>query len=242
MEWPLPDLQSETMTLQRPFTAPAFPGGEGRSPWPLFPSGYGRSLAPAYATARAMSRSELLPLPEWPPLRVYVSCAGRGMMVFPVLPASMLIEELKELVYERLLLSPHSALHLSSWGRPLLDHFSLAEYRLPANARLQLQLFPARPDPTRGLRRVRISSSCLRTRQVQVDEHTTVHQLKERICDLIAYGEHVWYSSDGAPHRRVGGTALVSQSAKADAKMGTTPVRMGDELLVSEVGFICAVG
>ena len=233
-EWPIPLSPAETVL--RPFTAPAFPGSEGqRSPHPVFTSGYGRSLAPAYELGRSSVWRELPP-PDWPPLRLYVTCAGRGTMPFPDLDPSMQIKQLKELVYERLLLSPHHSMQLTSWGRQLSDQYTLADYRLPPNAKLELQLAPARPDDGRGLRRVRVASTCLRTRQIEVHERTAVWQLKDLIAAHIANGEHVWYDCDGMPHQRVGATALVRASSKGDAKAGTSSVRFCEEVLVEDVG------
>ena len=114
----------------------------------------------------------------------------------------------------------------------LSDSSTLVDCRLPSNARLQLHLAPARPSAARGLKRVRIASTCLRTRQITVEEWTTVGSLKGRIADALRLGEQVWYTSDGHSHSKTGVTVLAAESAKPDPKQGTSNVRMGDELLV----------
>ena len=115
------------------------------------------------------------------------------------------------------------------------DAHTLVYYRLPSNAKLQLHIAAARADAERGLMRVRVVSTALRTRQLEVDEYTTAHQLKMRIEESIIRSEQVWYTADGFLQRRVGGTVLVNASAKADAKLGTSVVRLGDELLVEDI-------
>ena len=215
--WPLPSVQRELTHILRPNTAPSYSEGFSRQGF------FGREN----------SRLDF-ELPQWPPLRIYVACSlvGRAMLVFNEVPAESTIAELKKMVYERLMLTPHHALQLSSWGRPLDDEHTLVQCNLPSNARLQLHLSPARPDSERGLRRVRVASTCLRTRQINVDEWTTVGVLKTRLEAHLRYGEQVWFTSDGFPHAKTGVTVVVVKSEKADAKQGTTVVRIGDELLV----------
>ena len=159
--WPLPCVQRELTQILRPNTAPSYTAGFSRQGF--------------FGTDSLLD----FELPEWPPLRIYVSCnlAGRAMgqmLVFNDVPAESKVSELKRLVYERLVLTPHHTIQLSSWGRMLDDRLTLIQCRLPSNARLQLHLSPGRPDPHRGLSRVRIASTCLRTRQITVDEWTTV--------------------------------------------------------------------
>lgn len=133
-------------------------------------------------------------------LRVHVSgCPsflGSSVHVFNSVPSSATVAQLKKLVYERIMLTPNHALHLSSWGRMLDDHLTLADAKLPNEAKLQMHLTLARPDAERGLSRVRVASTCLRTQQVTVNEKTTVSALKARLAEFYRHGEHSWHTAD----------------------------------------------
>lgn len=170
----------ELVFLARPATAPAFSPSFCRQAF--------------FGLEGVLDYEEL----DWPPLRIFVMCSLVGQSTIVINDVSPLstIGELKAIVYERLLLTPHHALQLSSWGRMLEDRWTLLHARLPNDARLQLHLLSARPDPFRGLKRVRIASTCLRTRQLPVEERMTVGSLKARLADALRFGEQSWHTSD----------------------------------------------
>ena len=223
--WPTNDVQREFAQILRPNTAPSYGSG--------------------FLLSSCSSFDGLdFELPASSPIQLYISSplARQSLLVFNEVPPELSVAGLKRLIYERLLLTPHHALHLSSWGRMMDDQHTLGYYRLPSNARLQLHISPARADPERGLRRVRVVSTALRTRQFDVDATTTVLHLKQRVEEAMRCSEQVWYTSDGYCMRRVGATALVSTSAKPDVKLGTSAVRLGEELLIQDVSKLIGKG
>ena len=130
------------------------------------------------------------------------------------------VGELKMRVHERLMLSPARRIRLFSWGRELADPDLLTEYALQTNARLDMLLVASAADPERGLERVRVACSLLKTRAVDCDATTTVGELKSRIDIAIRKGEHEWYTTEGVKEAVRGATAIAQAEAKPDEKVG----------------------
>lgn len=177
-----------------------------------------------------------------PPTRLFVRSGERGSyhggttLCFNELEAfKMTVDEFKDLIRLRLLLPPTRGMRLFSWGNELLDgRKTLSETRLQRDATLELQLTLRAPDPDRGLARVFLQSTALKTRVLTVDRGTTVLALKQLVEASLRLHEHEWVSNQGLTTRALGATFLVVASVAADAKTGTSALRQGDELTSDE--------
>ena len=177
-----------------------------------------------------------------PPTRLFVRSGERGSyhrettLCFNELDAfRMTVDEFKDLIRLRLLLPPTRDMRLFSWGNELQDGAkTLSETRLQRDATLELQLTLRAPDPARGLARVFLQSTALKTRVLPVDHRTTVLALKKRVEASLKLHEHEWVSKHGLATRALGATFLVVASVSADAKTGASALRQGDELTSDE--------
>jgi hypothetical protein len=173
-----------------------------------------------------------LALPVAPPTRVYVKSPFHTEFAMAELDEATSVGELKMRVHERLMLSPARRIRLFSWGRELADPDLLTEYALQTNARLDMLLVASAIDPERGLERVRVACSLLKTRAVDCDATTTVGELKSRIDIAIRKGEHEWYTTEGVKEAVRGATAIAQAEAKPDEKSGTSAVRRAEEFVI----------
>lgn len=182
-------------------------------------------------------------LPAFAPTRVYVkngagsSNSAQVLVVRLDQPATDTVGWLKERLTERLMLRPGRSIVLSSWGRELADdNAPLSQCRLQTNAMIDLRLVLCMPDPSRGLQRVRITSTALKTRQLAVDERTTVEELKLRLEAVLLKGEHEWYDLEGQVTRVRGATLLAVAAVAADERAGTASLRQGEEVIGLSTG------
>lgn len=189
---------------------------------------------------RAPPRSAL-EVPSWnldtllqtaPPTRIYLKSSHHGVLAFANLDEDITVGELKTLVYERLMLSPNQTVVLSSWGRALDESKRLCDLSLPTNARLEMRLALCALDPSRGLERLRVTSTCLSTRRVAADMQTTVLEFKHAIQEELMKGAHEWWKVDGVCLRVSGTTLLAMSSQPADEKQMTDEISQGEELIV----------
>ena len=215
----------------------------GTSPTPVWPDAR-VSLGPGQGSGCTSWRVDLAETVDpdlyQPPRTLYVRCPMHGMhgrhlgttLTFSNLLEDSTVWELKAAVDERLMLRPGQKVRLFSWGRELEDDAkTLAEYFVAEKTRLDMQLTTQQPPGERELRRVRVTSTLLQTRQLTVDPGTTVLELKLKIEAAIQKGRHEWWSEDGLRHTVCEGfTWLVVSSTKADPKADLSAVRIGDEL------------
>ncbi|KAL3899159.1 MAG: hypothetical protein SGPRY_012692, partial [Prymnesium sp.] len=89
-----------------------------------------------------------------------------GLLAIANLQDDATVARLKETLAERLMIKPGRRISLFSWGRELKDQYSLAHYSLPTNAQIDMKIEISRASRERGLRRVRIVSTAIKTRQV----------------------------------------------------------------------------
>ena len=171
-------------------------------------------------------------LPTAPPTRIYLKSSNHGVLVFADLDKDTTVGDLKTLVYERLMLGPNQAVFLSSWGRALDEAKRLCDLSLPTNARLEIRLALCALDPSRGLERLRVTSTCLSTRRVAADMQTTVLEFKHAIQEELMKGAHEWWKVDGVCLRVSGTTLLAMTSQPADEKQMTDEISQGEELIV----------
>jgi hypothetical protein len=73
-----------------------------------------------------------------------------GLLVVGNLQYDTSVNELKELLIERLMLKPGRAIRLYSWGRELADDAMLQHYSLLTNAQLDMTVTLCRIPPDRG--------------------------------------------------------------------------------------------
>jgi hypothetical protein len=170
-------------------------------------------------------------LPISYPTRIYVRSACHGVIALADLEDGLHVAALKHMLYERLMLKPSQSVRLVSWGRELVDSEPLSTYALQTNARLEMHTSLCKPEP-RELRRVRVYSTALKTRQYEVDAQTTVFDLKKKIETSLMKGDHEWFGSDGVCTRFRGATLVATAAAKADEKAGTATVTQGLEVVV----------
>ena len=175
------------------------------------------------------------------PRTLHVRCPMHGLhgrhlgttLTFVNLLEGATVWALKAAVDERLMLRPEQRVRLYSWGRELEDDAkTLAEYLVADETRLEMQLSACARQPAQEheLRRVRVTSTLLQTRQLTVDPTTTVLELKCEIEAALVKGQHAWWSEDGLRHTVCDGcTWLVASTAKADPKLDLSAVRIGDE-------------
>ena len=103
-----------------------------------------------------------------------------GALIFERLPTEeggLRVGDLKRMVYERLMLPATLALTLSCYGRLLHDDWLLSQSGLANGCKLDLST-TLRRNPHDSLRRLRVRSTALRTRQLPADSDTTVMDLK----------------------------------------------------------------
>ena len=175
-------------------------------------------------------------LPTEPPSRLYLKSSCHGVLAFAELDEEMTVDELKRVVHERLMLPPGRIVHIASWGQDLDGPQRLSDLSLPTNARLEMKLAHTLPDPNRGLSRVRVTTTCLRTRRISADENTTVLELKELFQQALLKGEHEWWAADGTCTRLTGTTILATATLAADPKQETDAITLGQELLIENKG------
>lgn len=175
-------------------------------------------------------------LPTEPPSRLYLKSSCHGVLTFAELAEEMTVDELKNAVHERLMLPPSRSVHIVSWGRELEGSQRLCDLSLPTNARLEMKLAHALPDPDRGLSRVRVTTTCLSTRRLNVYESTTAADLKELVQQALLKGEHEWWGADGTRTRLTGTTLLATTTLPADEKQETDAIMLGQELLIENKG------
>jgi hypothetical protein len=153
-------------------------------------------LRPAALWSRGSDSGSLYGSAEPPATCVQVRSPVHGVITLSQLQPDVTIGDLKALVAERIGLSPARRIHLSTWGHEMLDRLSLAQCRVKTNGVLDMRLSLVRLEdierPT--LERVRIFCTCLETRTLAVDRMTTVLDLKQRIQNFFACGEHEWYN------------------------------------------------
>ena len=154
-----------------------------------------------------------------------------GLITFVNMPEECTVWELKACIDERLMLRPEQGLRLFSWGRELEDHKRLTDYRIVDKTQLDAQLCTRPVDPDRELHRVRVTSTLLKTKQVNVDRTTTVDELKRRIEKALRQSEHEWWSKEGVRTSCEGMTYIAGCTLKDDPKAGTSAIRQGEELI-----------
>ena len=181
--------------------------------------------APPRSTLEVPSWNIDLLLPTAPPTRIYLKSSHHGVLVFADLDKDTTVGGLKTLVSGRLVLGPNQTVILSSWGRALDEVRKLCDLSLPTNARLEMRLALLPLDPSRGLKRLHVTSTCLSTRRVAADMHTTVLELKQAIHATLMKGNYEWWELDGVCVRRRGTTLLATTSLPADEKQGTDEIR-----------------
>lgn len=171
-------------------------------------------LRPAALWSRGSDSGSLYGSAEPPATCVQVRSPVHGVITLNQLQHDVTIGDLKALVAERIGLSPARRIHLSTWGHEMLDRLSLAQCRVKTNGVLDMRLSLVRLEDIERpkLERVRILCTCLETRTLAVDRMTTVLDLKQRIQNFFACGEHEWYNKkvrlrhqmrfDGAMHAR----------------------------------------
>lgn len=123
------------------------------------------------------------------------------------------VGDLKRLLYERLMLPATRQLTLTQHGRALYpDTLPLTTAGIVHGTRLEMHVSyrPVEELLERGMRRVRVSCSCLYTRQLACEAHTTVLALKQQYLNELSQGQHVWFTRDGVCVRKSGTTVLAN--------------------------------
>jgi len=175
-------------------------------------------------------------LPAGPPTRVYVRNGPRGILAIANLPEDATVALLKSALTERLMLKPGRRVVLYSWGRELEDAQLLSSYALPTNAQLDMKVEICHAPHDRGLRRVRITSTAIRTRQLTVNPTVSVLELKHRLHLHLMKADHEWFDHEGTCKRVRGATYLAVASVSADEKQGTAALKLGEELIFPASG------
>ena len=212
--------------------------GDVGDEWPF------RAPPRSATTVPSWNIDTLLPTP--PPSRIYVKSNLQkgpnrlGVLAFKLVTCNDELDEectvadLKTRIYDRLMLAPNQAVHLTSWGRPLPDDKMLVDLAVPTNGRIEMKLGYQVPDPNRGLERLYVTSTCISTRRVQADARTTVLDLKLSLQQCLMKGEHEWWEADGTCVKMSGTTLLGAANSPADPKQGTDEVLLGEELMIEE--------
>lgn len=190
-------------------------------------------------------------LPSRPLRRVSVRLPGgapraAGTMTFGELSGSTTVGWIHENVYQRLLLGPSMHIVLEHLGKPLLDPTrTLRECGVTDEAKLAVRLDRRRPREDRGMDKLRVRSTALRTRVIDVAaampegnvEACTgldVKQLLEaQLSKEASKTSYNWWDEDGAPIIASQGYVLLcNESAEANEANGTSAVTMGEELIL----------
>ena len=196
------------------------------------------NLAPRFIDDNGKPLVESLE-PEVPaPTKVYVRSSVHGKICLDGLEPETTIQQLKQLVRDRIKLVPGKELHLSSWGNELSEEWrTLHEYKLKNSCVLDMRTkfatFPAgeEEEEERGLTRLRVMSTALETRVYPVDNQTTILELKQQIHQYFLSGEHEWYNRAGERTVVTGATLLAKKTEKADERTETAAMKMGEEFV-----------
>ena len=238
----LTKLVAPKFVLRTETTKNVVPGGAQQMISGILPGGNDfKRRAPPRSALEVPSWNIDTLLPTAPPTRIYLRLShvsGQGRVQVRVLAFADLDEDttvggLKTLVYERLMLGPNQAVILSSWGRALDETKRLCDLSLPTNAQLEIRLALCALDPSRGLERLRVTSTCLSTRRVAADMQTTVLEFKHAIQEELMKGTHEWWGKDDGVRLPVSGTTLLAMTSQpADEKQMTDEISQGEELIV----------
>lgn len=193
------------------------------------------ALKPSSSAASIVipSASDEMMAPPPPPAAICVRCSVYGRLVFDALPKDTTICDIKRGIAERLLLPPGRQIHLSVWGRDLLDHLTLQESHLKTNSIIDMRTLHGIPAAATTLSRVRIASPGLETQTFPVTRATTGLELKRGIEAHLSNGEHEWFSKNGSHLAVCGTTVLATSKVGADEKAGTAAMRPGEHLITS---------
>jgi len=170
-------------------------------------------------------------LPVTPPARVYARNGPNGLLALANLPEVMTVAQLKEMLSERLMIKPGRRIQLFSWGRELEDDKVLTSYCLPTNAQIDMKIVMCHLPDNRGLRRVRLVSTAIKTRQLAIEPGVTVLELKSRLHQHLLKADHEWYDLEGICSRMRGSTYVAVAEAKEDDKTGTAALFLGEEVI-----------
>jgi len=156
-------------------------------------------------------------------------------MVVDDLEPDSTVADIKAHIAERLRFPPGRVIHLSSWGVALNDDFkTLQECNLRTGGQLEMRTTLCAPNPERGLRRVRVTSSALETRRIEVDPTTTGGELKQRFQAMLTLGEYEWFDKAGTRKVVTGTTLITTAKTPADSKTETVAMQLGEEFITSE--------
>jgi len=175
-------------------------------------------------------------LPVTSPARVYVRNGPNGLLAIANLPETMTVAQLKETLGERLMLKPGRRIQLYSWGRELQDEKTLASYALPTNAQIDMKIVICHLPTERGLRRVRLVSTAIKTRQLAVESNISVLELKSRLHQHLLKADHEWYDLEGTCSRMRGSTFVAVAEAQDDERTATAALFLGEEVIGVSAG------
>ena len=196
-----------------------------------YPSLVSSSSAPT-GFALEPEHSIIEPMPA--PTQVLVRCSVHGDVTIDQLHEGVTVETLKQTIMQRLKLPPGRLVHLSSWGRELPDNVRLQECRLRNNCMLNMKTSLTRLDSRSTLERVRITSTVLETVPLPVDRTVTGLDLKRKIEAFLTRGEHEWYDNKtGGATSACGATVLTMAKEAADEKLGTSTMKVGEQLVLT---------
>jgi len=139
-----------------------------------------------------------------PPARVIIQNANaEGLMprefatmfVFGELVADTTVGELVRRIRNQLLPGPSTVIRLEHWGEELDDARTLISYKISEDSRLALRLSERTQEPdSRGLTRLRLTSTVLRTRALEVEPGFTGFDLKQRVCAMVDGFNQTWWT------------------------------------------------
>ena len=169
------------------------------------------------------------------PQRVILSCPARnnsmahairtsrkGTFVFGNLAPHATVADLRRMIWSQLLPNPTTAIVLESWGRVLDEEsWTLLDYAIKDDAKLQVRLVERPLLAERGLSRVRLFSTALVTRSVPIEPSCSGADLKRAVETALARGQYEWWNEQGEATRIASGITLVAIEAKAAEEGGT---------------------
>lgn len=155
-------------------------------------------------------------------------------MVFGHLTPTTTVGDLRQLVWSRLLPGPTTAIVISSWGRVLDDpRKTLLQNDLTGDAKLEVRFVERDLPADRGLTRVRLCSTALATRVIDVEANATGMDLKRLVEGALARRQYEWYDHNGDPIVCNNGVTLVAvETREYEENGGTDAVRAGEELIM----------
>ena len=166
-----------------------------------------------------------------PPSKLFVRSAVYGKITLDDLEPNTTLFLLKEQIRNRVALPPTKTVELTTWGLQLVDDWkTLQECRLKNNGQLDMRTALAQVA-SHGLERVRVVSTAIETRIVNVDMRTKGIDLKNKIHQALVCAEHAWYDKDGVRTAVAGVTLLATASLPANEAAALGAIRLGEELI-----------